>query len=72
MIAIDILPNISRTKGHQTMKFGQVIEYNMKNIFLEKSYAKCGGETIQLVFTICQVENYRSILKLNCRPCAFT
>ena len=54
------------------MKFGQVIEYSMKNIFLEKSYAKCGGETIQLVFTICQVENYRSILKLNCRPCAFT
>ena len=27
------------------MKFGQLIEYKMKNIFLEKSYAKCGGET---------------------------
>ena len=27
------------------MKFGQLIEYNMKNIFLEKSYTKCGGET---------------------------
>ena len=25
------------------MKFGQLIEYNMRNIFLEKSYAKCGG-----------------------------
>ena len=27
------------------MKIGQLIEYNMKNIFLEKSYRKCGGET---------------------------
>ena len=28
------------------MKFGQLIEYNMKNLFLEKPYTKCGGETI--------------------------
>ena len=28
------------------MKFGQLIEYNMKNIFVEKSYTKCVGETI--------------------------
>ena len=28
------------------MKFGQLVEYNMKKIFLEKSYTKCGGETI--------------------------
>ena len=27
------------------MKFGQLIEHNTINIFLEKSYAKCGGET---------------------------
>ena len=27
------------------MIFGQFIEYNMRNIFLEKSYTKCGGET---------------------------
>ena len=26
------------------MKFGQLIEYNMRNIFLEKSYTKFGGE----------------------------
>ena len=25
------------------MKIGQLIEYNIRNIFLEKSYAKCGG-----------------------------
>ena len=28
------------------MKFGQLIEYNMRNIFVEKSYTKCAGETI--------------------------
>ena len=39
------MPNISRSKGNQTMKFGQLIECNMRNIFLEKSYTKCGGET---------------------------
>ena len=36
------LPKISRSKINQTMKFDQLIEYN---IFLEKSYSKCGGET---------------------------
>ena len=45
-IVIHILPNISRNKGKQTMKFGELIEYNMRNIILEKSYTKCGGETI--------------------------
>ena len=28
------------------MKFGQLIEYNMSNNFVERSYAKCAGETI--------------------------
>ena len=44
-IAIHILPNVSRSKGNQTMKVGQLIEYNMRNNFLEKSYSECGGET---------------------------
>ena len=26
------------------MKFGHLIEYNLKNIFLKKSFAKSGGE----------------------------
>ena len=38
--------NISRKKGNQAIKFGQLIEYNMRNIFLEKLYTKSGGETI--------------------------
>ena len=28
------------------MKFDQLIEYNMSNIFVEKSYTKCGAESI--------------------------
>ena len=36
MITMHIFPNISRSKGNQTMKFGQ-LKYNMKNIlFFEK------------------------------------
>ena len=49
-ITIHILPNISRSKDNQTMKFGQLIEYNMRNISAEKSYTKCGGETIPSPF----------------------
>ena len=40
-IAIHILPNISQSKDNQTMKFGQLMEYNTINSFLEKSYIKC-------------------------------
>ena len=44
-IAIDILANIPRSKCNWTMKFGQLIEHiTMRNIFLEKSFTKCGGE----------------------------
>ena len=45
-IVIHIFPNISRSKDNQAMKFGQLIEYNMTNICVEKSYTKCAGETI--------------------------
>ena len=39
-IAIQILLNISQSKDNLTMKFGQSIEYNKKNIFLQKLYAE--------------------------------
>ena len=39
-IAIDILPNISRNKGKQTMKLGQLIVYNKKKFFLKKTVQK--------------------------------
>ena len=47
-VAIKRLRNISRKKNNQTIKLGQLIEYNfsLRNIFLEKSYTKCGGKTI--------------------------
>ena len=35
-IAIYILPNISQSKGNKTMKLDQLIEYNKRNIFLQK------------------------------------
>ena len=40
-----------RRKGNQTMKFARLIEYNMTNIFLEKSYTKCSGETSPRLFS---------------------
>ena len=46
-----ILSNIPRSKSNQTMNFGQLIEYNMPNIFAEESYAKCGGGTIPRSFS---------------------
>ena len=45
-IAMHILSNISRINVNQAMKFGQLVEHNLRKIFLEKSYSKCGGETI--------------------------
>ena len=33
LITMHILPNISRTKENQAMKFGQLIDYTVRNIF---------------------------------------
>ena len=49
-IARHVLPIISRSKGSDAIQFGQLIEYNIRNIFLEKSYTKYGGETIPRPF----------------------
>ena len=50
IISIHILPNISRSKCNQTMKFGQVMEYNMRIIFLEASFTKCGEKFSLMLF----------------------
>ena len=47
-IAIHLL-NITRNRP--TKKFGQLVEYNMRDNFLEKSYTKCGGETLPRPFS---------------------
>ena len=44
-IVTHILSNISRSQDNRTMNLGQLIECNMRYIFLEKSYTKCGGES---------------------------
>ena len=62
-----MLPNISRSKGNQTMKFGQLTECNMRNIFLEKSYTKCDKGTSPRSFSEKVMH-----AKLSCRPLAFT
>ena len=74
------------------MQFDQLIEYNMRNLFVEKLYTKYGGQTISrlynieiehiseamvrsfilFVFIVCKVQGYRNMLKLSCRPFAFT
>ena len=44
-IAIQTLINIPRSKGDQIMKFGQLIEYNLRNIFL-KNYTQNVAEKL--------------------------
>ena len=60
-IPIHLLPNSSRSKDNETLKFGQVIEYNMRNLFLKKSYTKYGGETIPRPF----IKNSRLSLSID-------
>ena len=44
IITVHILFNTSGSKVNQAMKFGLLIEYNMRNIFIEKSSIKCCQE----------------------------
>ena len=42
--------SLRRHKGNQTMRYGQSIEYNMRNNFLKKSNTKRGRETSSILF----------------------
>ena len=55
IITIHILPNISRSKGNQTLKFGQLISELLPSLFL--LYVQ--DEVYQLAFTL-----YKAILKI--------
>ena len=44
-VTIHIFPNTSQSEGNQTMKYGQLIEYNKRNIFLQKLCGKWDRET---------------------------
>ena len=69
-----LFTNVSRSKGNQAMKFGKLMEYNMRNIFLEKSYTKCGGETIPRLFSeksksSISLDQHSEVLNIfNCLP----
>ena len=39
------MPNISQSKDNQKVEFGQLIEFNKRNIFLQKLCRKQGRET---------------------------
>ena len=49
-IVMHTLLNILRSKDNQTIKFGKLVEYNMRNMFPDKSQTKFGGETITRPF----------------------
>ena len=38
--AIHVLPNISRNKGNQALKFDRLIKYSVRNIFLRQPCRK--------------------------------
>ena len=40
IVLIHILPNVSRSKGKQTIKLGLLIEYIMRKIFFFKNHAQ--------------------------------
>ena len=50
--AVDILPNISLSKGNQAMKFGQLIEYNKRNILLQKLWRKWAKKTSSIPLSL--------------------
>ena len=53
-ITIHLFPNISRSKGNQTMKFGQLLKYNArKNIFVKNHTEIEAGKLIPDLLFMC-------------------
>ena len=48
-IAIHIWLHISQSKGNQTMKFGPLIDYDKRNILLQKLWRKWANETSSIL-----------------------
>ena len=65
-ITMHILPKISRSIGNQTMEFGQVMEYNKRNIFLQKSCKKWDRETSSRCRVCFLIKLYRSLKQVVC------
>ena len=69
-----LLTNISR---NQVMKSGLLVEYNMRNIFLEELYAKCGGKISSRYFSEKSKSSLFSLYaklrtNVSCKPFTFT
>ena len=47
-----MLSNISRSKSNQTVEFDQLIEYNIRNISLQKSEETEAGRLVLDVFLL--------------------
>ena len=67
---IHILQDIVRSKGNQTLRFGQLIEFNMNN-FPKKSCAKCDEETSPRPFLKNQNWTHLWINSLEVHPVCF-
>ena len=50
IITTHMLPHITISKGNQTMKFGQLIEYNVRNIFLKSHAENEAGRLVPEIF----------------------
>ena len=58
-MAIHILLNIFQIKGNKTMKFSQLIEYNNRKFFFQKSCKKWGRETSPRPFFVFKKALYK-------------
>ena len=51
IIKTHIFPNISRSKGNQSMNFAQLTEYNVRKLFFSENHAKMRqGDSFQNSF----------------------
>ena len=58
-IAIDVLPNISRSKDNQAMKIGQLKEHNKRNIFFKNCTENEAGRLLSDLFFFIKKFNMR-------------
>ena len=54
-IAIHILPNISQSKVNQTMKIGELIRYDKRNIFSQTLCRQWAGRLVPDMFCFFQI-----------------
>ena len=59
IITIHLLPNTSRSKGNQIMKFDQLIEYNMR-IYILKNHAQNLVE-ISRCLCFCEIQRIQNL-----------